>query len=43
MVHFLGVPCDLDAIMQVADKHGLKVVEDCALAIGARYKESMLA
>jgi perosamine synthetase len=38
MVHFLGVPCDMDAIMQVADKHGLKVVEDCALAIGARYK-----
>jgi perosamine synthetase len=38
MVHFLGVPCDLDAIMQVADQHGLKVIEDCALAIGARYK-----
>lgn len=38
MVHFLGVPCDLDAIMQVTDKHGLKVIEDCALAIGACYK-----
>lgn len=38
MVHFLGVPCDLDAVMQVADRHGLKVIEDCALAIGARYK-----
>jgi perosamine synthetase len=38
MVHFLGVPCDLDPIMKLADKHGLKVVEDCALAIGARYK-----
>lgn len=38
MVHFLGVPCDLDAILRVADKYGLKVVEDCALALGARYK-----
>jgi dTDP-4-amino-4,6-dideoxygalactose transaminase len=38
LVHFLGVPCDMDAIMSLADKHGLKVVEDCALAIGARYK-----
>lgn len=38
LVHFLGVPCDMDTVIKVADKHGLKVVEDCALAIGARYK-----
>ncbi len=38
MVHFLGVPCEMDAIMKIADKYGLKVIEDCALAIGARYK-----
>ncbi len=38
MVHFLGVPCDLDLVMKIADKYGLKVVEDCALAIGAHYK-----
>ena len=38
MVHFLAVPCELDAIMKIANKHGLKVIEDCALAIGARYK-----
>lgn len=38
LVHFLGVPCELDEIMRVADKHGLKVIEDCALAIGSRYK-----
>lgn len=38
MVHFLGVPCEMDTIMKIADKHGLKVIEDCALAIGARYK-----
>jgi perosamine synthetase len=38
LVHFLGIPCDMDAIMAVAERHGLKVVEDCALAVGARYR-----
>lgn len=38
LVHFLGIPCDMDAIMSVAQKHKLKVVEDCALAVGARYR-----
>lgn len=37
VVHFVGIPCDMPAIMRVADGHGLKVVEDCALAVGARY------
>lgn len=39
VVHLAGWPCDLDPIMGLADKHGLKVVEDCAQAHGARYKE----
>lgn len=38
LVHFLGIPCDMDGIMDVANRHGLKVIEDCALAVGARYK-----
>ena len=38
VVHFLGVPVDMDLILSIADTHGLLVVEDCALAIGARYK-----
>jgi dTDP-4-amino-4,6-dideoxygalactose transaminase len=38
LVHFLGIPCDMDAIMAIAVKHNLKVIEDCALAVGARYK-----
>jgi len=38
LVHFLGIPCDMDAIMAVATAHQLKVVEDCALAVGAYYK-----
>ena len=38
LVHFAGIPVQMDKIMQIADKHGLKVVEDCALAVGATYK-----
>ena len=37
-VHMRGVPCDMDAIMAIAKKHNLIVVEDCAQAIGATYK-----
>jgi perosamine synthetase len=38
LVHFLGVPCDMDGIISVAERNNLKVVEDCALAVGSRYK-----
>lgn len=37
-VHLAGWPCDMDPIMALADQHGLKVIEDCAQAHGARYK-----
>lgn len=37
-VHLAGWPCDMDPIMALAQKHGLKVIEDCAQAHGARYK-----
>jgi perosamine synthetase len=36
VVHFLGIPCDMTAIMAIANAHNLKVIEDCALAIGSR-------
>ncbi len=37
-VHLAGWPCDMDSIMSLAGEHGLKVIEDCAQAHGARYK-----
>lgn len=38
VVHVWGNPCDMDAIMAVANKHGIAVVEDCSHAHGATYK-----
>src|ERR1700761_6897142 len=37
-VHLYGQPADMDAIMAIADKHKLWVIEDCAQAHLARYK-----
>ncbi|MGZ3240907.1 MAG: DegT/DnrJ/EryC1/StrS family aminotransferase [Burkholderiaceae bacterium] len=39
-VHFAGRPCDMSQIMMIAEKHGLKVIEDCAHAIEAEYRGS---
>lgn len=35
-VHLAGWPCDMDAIMRLAEQHDLRVIEDCAQAHGAR-------
>lgn len=37
VVHFLGMPVDMDGIMSIARRHKLFVVEDCALALGASW------
>lgn len=37
-VHLYGQACDMDAIMEVAKKYHLYVIEDCAQAHGAKYK-----
>jgi dTDP-4-amino-4,6-dideoxygalactose transaminase len=37
-VHIYGQPCDMDRLMAIATKHGLKVVEDAAQAHGGRWK-----
>ena len=38
VVHYLAYPCDMDAIMAIAKKHGLKVIEDVSHAQGGLYK-----
>jgi len=40
-VHLYGHPCDMDAILALAEQHGCMVIEDCAQAHGARYKGNM--
>lgn len=37
LVHLYGLPCDMGAIQAIADKHGLKVIEDACQAVGATY------
>ena len=37
-VHLYGQMCEMDKIMQIASKHNLKVIEDCAQSHGATYK-----
>ena len=37
-VHFAGLPVDLDPLYLLAEKRGLRVIEDCAHAIGTEYK-----
>lgn len=37
-VHLFGHPADMDPIMEVAERYGLLVIEDAALALGAEYK-----
>jgi CDP-6-deoxy-D-xylo-4-hexulose-3-dehydrase len=38
LAHTLGNPFDIDAVMQLAAKHGLWVIEDCCDAVGSTYK-----
>ncbi len=37
-VHIAGEPADMDAILSLARKHGVKVLEDCAQSMGASHK-----
>lgn len=41
-VHYAGVACDMDRIMEIANRHGILVVEDAAQAIDSYYKEKPL-
>jgi len=37
VVHFQGIPCDMPEIVKLAQSHDLKLIEDCALAVGGRH------
>ncbi|OCB31945.1 dTDP-4-amino-4,6-dideoxygalactose transaminase [Mycobacterium malmoense] len=37
-IHYAGIACGMDAIMDIADRHGLLVVEDAAQGVFARYR-----
>ena len=38
VVHYVGYPCDMDRIMEIANRHGIAVIEDCSHAHGSLYK-----
>jgi dTDP-4-amino-4,6-dideoxygalactose transaminase len=38
-VHYAGHPCEMDAILDLAERHGIPVIEDAAHAIGASYRD----
>jgi dTDP-4-amino-4,6-dideoxygalactose transaminase len=38
-VHLYGQSCEMDTIMEIAEKHNIKVIEDAAQAIGTQYKD----
>ncbi|MBU0962493.1 MAG: DegT/DnrJ/EryC1/StrS family aminotransferase [Nanoarchaeota archaeon] len=38
VVHLYGQPADMDKIIEIADKHNLKIIEDCCQAHGAEYR-----
>lgn len=42
VVHLYGQSCDMDAIMDIAKAHNLKIIEDCAQSHGALYKGKKL-
>lgn len=42
VVHYAGVACDMDKIMNIAKKYKLKVIEDAAQAVGSYYKDKLL-
>jgi dTDP-4-amino-4,6-dideoxygalactose transaminase len=42
VVHYAGVACDMDAIQEIADAHGIPVIEDAAHGILARHRDRQL-
>lgn len=40
--HLYGLPCDMEPILEIARRHDLKVIEDCAHSLGSTYKGRMV-
>lgn len=40
--HTYGYPCDMDAIMSIAERNGITVIEDCCLALGSKHKGKLV-
>jgi perosamine synthetase len=40
VVHYLGLPVDMDRVLDIARRHDCFVVEDCAIALGATYRDT---
>jgi len=38
IVHLFGRPCDMDRLQQIVDKYDVKLIEDCAQAVGTEWK-----
>jgi dTDP-4-amino-4,6-dideoxygalactose transaminase len=41
-VHYAGQPCNMDGLLQISKKHNLKIIEDAAHSLPAKYKDQML-
>lgn len=41
-IHIFGQSCDMNPIMEIAKKHSLPVIEDCAQALGAKYNGNLV-
>lgn len=39
VLHYAGFPCDMASILEIADRHNIAVIEDCAHAIGSLYRK----
>ncbi len=42
LVHLAGWPCEMEEILELANKHNLKIIEDCAQAHGAKYNNKFV-
>ena len=41
-IHYAGVSCDMDALQEIADQHGLAIIEDAAQGVDAKWRDRYL-